>query len=169
MRVWKKTPEQAEQRRQYYQLRYAPIAKAHADERAKREPVRARAKVMRSSLCAAANLGVPADLSALTTTYIYEWLLRQPACPCCGVTFRTGIRLGTGQKCDASPSIDRFIPSRGYVLGNVSLICWRCNNLKRDATADELARVAEWMRRRSIELATFGNELPAESPAKEVA
>jgi hypothetical protein len=29
------------------------------------------------------------------------------------------------------------------------LICWRCNNLKRDATADELETIAQWMRQHS--------------------
>lgn len=44
-----------------------------------------------------------------------------------------------------SPSVDRFVPSMGYVIGNVHLICWRCNNLKRDATPEELLGVAQWM------------------------
>ena len=45
-----------------------------------------------------------------------------------------------------TPSLDRFIPSLGYVPGNVQVISWRANWLKNDATADELEKVARWMR-----------------------
>lgn len=45
----------------------------------------------------------------------------------------------------ASPSIDKFDPSKGYTLDNVALICWRCNNIKRNYKADDLRRVANWM------------------------
>lgn len=34
----------------------------------------------------------------------------------------------------------------GYVPGNVAVISWRANNLKRDASADELLRIAAWMK-----------------------
>ncbi len=43
----------------------------------------------------------------------------------------------------ASPSIDRINPALGYVEGNVRVISWRANNLRRDATAEELKLVAE--------------------------
>ena len=52
-----------------------------------------------------------------------------------------------GKPNNASPSIDRFSPTDGYVLGNVHVICWRCNNLKRDVTSDELLMVASWMKK----------------------
>ena len=42
---------------------------------------------------------------------------------------------------DNSPSLDRIDPSRGYVPGNVWVISWRANAIKRDATLDELRRL----------------------------
>ena len=42
-----------------------------------------------------------------------------------------------------SPSLDRIIPSLGYVPGNVRWISTRANILRRDATAQELALVAQ--------------------------
>jgi len=54
-----------------------------------------------------------------------------------------------GKKKNNSPSIDRIVPALGYVRGNVALLCWRCNNLKRDATAAELQKVVDWMKSRS--------------------
>ena len=46
---------------------------------------------------------------------------------------------------DDSPSFDCFMPALGYVRGNVSVMSWRANHLKNDATSDELRAVADWM------------------------
>lgn len=45
----------------------------------------------------------------------------------------------------ASPSIDRIVPELGYVPGNIAIISWRANDLKKDATADEMRRIADWI------------------------
>lgn len=45
-----------------------------------------------------------------------------------------------------SPSVDRKDPTIGYVPGNIQIISVRANQLKSDATADELQRVADWVR-----------------------
>lgn len=44
-------------------------------------------------------------------------------------------------------SLDRLIPSLGYVPGNVRIISNRANILKRDATVQELEAVVAYMRR----------------------
>jgi hypothetical protein len=41
--------------------------------------------------------------------------------------------------------VDRINPALGYVPGNIAVISWRANNLKRDAAAAELRRIADWM------------------------
>jgi hypothetical protein len=55
-----------------------------------------------------------------------------------------GYRLqgGEGLRHHASPSLDRIDTSKGYVPGNVWVISWRANNLKADATTDELILLA---------------------------
>lgn len=40
-----------------------------------------------------------------------------------------------------SPSFDRIVPSRGYVVSNLRVISWRANALRRDASVDEIRRV----------------------------
>lgn len=40
------------------------------------------------------------------------------------------------------PSVDRLIPERGYIKGNVWVISQRANTLKSNATSDELFKVA---------------------------
>ena len=62
-------------------------------------------------------------------------------CPVLGIPLRFGGEIGND-----SPSVDRFDNSEGYVRGNVYVISWRANNLKRDATIDELLRVVAYMR-----------------------
>lgn len=45
---------------------------------------------------------------------------------------------------DWSPSLDRIHSDKGYVPGNVIVVSMRANRIKSDATAAELARVAEF-------------------------
>lgn len=44
-----------------------------------------------------------------------------------------------------SPSLDRIVPERGYVLTNLRVISWRANLLKRDASVDEVKRILAYM------------------------
>ncbi len=145
-RKWRARPEIAEARRFDSRARYEPVdMAAKRREYAQRAPYKARATVMRGGLPQQAKKGVPAALGRFTVAFIEAWLQRQPTCECCGVAFRVAV-LVDGVKCDQSPSLDRFVPALGYVEGNVALLCWRCNNLKRDASAEELERVVRWMR-----------------------
>lgn len=49
---------------------------------------------------------------------------------------------GRGTWCPNSPTIDRIDNTLGYVPGNVWVISWRANELKGNATADELTKLA---------------------------
>lgn len=59
-----------------------------------------------------------------------------------------GIKLvkGEGRVTAASPSIDRIRPELGYVKGNIQIISFRANTIKSDATADELEKVAAFVK-----------------------
>lgn len=46
--------------------------------------------------------------------------------------------VGSRQEHDNSPSIDKIIPSRGYVKGNIRVISHRANSIKRDASLEEM-------------------------------
>lgn len=85
----------------------------------------------------ATKYGVPFDLDK---AYICSILT--DICPVFGQPF-----VWYGNKLSAfSPSLDRIVPSRGYVRGNVVVISQRANAIKSDATAEEIQAVADWLR-----------------------
>jgi len=45
-----------------------------------------------------------------------------------------------------SPSLDRLIPEKGYVEGNVVWVSMKANYIKSNATSEELIKVAEWLK-----------------------
>lgn len=56
-----------------------------------------------------------------------------------------GIEIALGGNTDNSPSLDRVVPSLGYVRGNVVVISNRANRIKNNASAHELHRIAEFL------------------------
>lgn len=93
-------------------------------------------KVLWENACARARrAGLPLDEIDWRTLGV------PGSCECCGV------KLVVGGGAD-SPSLDRVVPVEGYVYGNLAWLCKRCNSIKSDATADELERVANWLRKR---------------------
>lgn len=63
-------------------------------------------------------------------------------CPVLGMRLRPA----TGRASPASPSLDRINPRRGYVPGNVLVVSWRANELKKNSTPEELELVASFYR-----------------------
>ncbi len=59
--------------------------------------------------------------------------------------FGTKLQYGNGVLCDSSASIDRFDPKRGYVKGNVWIVCDKANRMKSDATLEEIVAVHTYM------------------------
>jgi hypothetical protein len=66
-------------------------------------------------------------------------------CPVLGIP----IKERSGRFHDSSPSIDRIIPSRGYVKDNVQIVSYRANRIKCHATLDELRRIVQYLERES--------------------
>ncbi len=67
-------------------------------------------------------------------------------CPILGIPLRWG-KPNRGDY--TSPSLDRIDSSKGYIPGNIQVISWRANVLKRDATIEELLLLGQWAIKRS--------------------
>lgn len=80
----------------------------------------------------AASLSLPFDIEP-------EDIVLPEVCPV------LGIKMVQGSGRESAPSLDRIIPSAGYVKGNIRVISFRANRLKSDATIDELRRVIAYM------------------------
>lgn len=84
--------------------------------------------------------GVP---FSLTNEYVYS--ITADVCPALSITLSFG---GTGKPVPGSASLDRLVPSAGYVVGNVAVISRRANMIKSDAALHEVEAVAAWLRSR---------------------
>ena len=56
---------------------------------------------------------------------------------------------GRGTRPDNIPTLDKIVPSLGYVPGNVAVISMRANRLKSDATVEEMQMILDWVREQS--------------------
>lgn len=87
----------------------------------------------------AVDSGLPFDLEE-TDIVIPEF------CPVLGIPLFWGHGRGRrGCNNPNSPSIDRLIPEKGYVKGNIKIISMRANRIKYNATAEELRKVADYV------------------------
>lgn len=70
-------------------------------------------------------------------------------CPVLGIKlFRGSVRANN------SPTIDRIDNSKGYIKGNVIVVSWRANNLKSDATLEELKALATFYETKAQEISS---------------
>lgn len=79
--------------------------------------------------------GVPFDIEL-------EDIIVPEVCPVLGMKLEQG-----GRGNPSSPSLDKLIPSLGYVKGNVRVISARANSLKNNATLEELRAIVAYMER----------------------
>lgn len=83
------------------------------------------------------RLGIPFNLTM-------EDFIVPERCPVFGTLLVSPMLSGRHASMNA-PSIDRVIPSKGYVKGNVRIISYRANLLKSDATLDELKKIVSYI------------------------
>lgn len=84
----------------------------------------------------AKKVGLPFNLEASD-------LVVPDMCPVLGMPLQ--INTSPGPKLN-SPSVDRIRPELGYVKGNVAVISMKANQIKNNATLEELEKVTEWLR-----------------------
>lgn len=127
--AWPTKEIQAEYMRKYY-LKNAEKIKAKSRETALKHPKRTMVNTAKKR---AAEAGVPFSL----TVNDFEI---PDKCPALGIPLVRG-------DYDAAPSLDRYDPKLGYVVGNVFVISNLANRIKNSATADQVEAVAVWMKK----------------------
>lgn len=68
-------------------------------------------------------------------------------CPCCGKIMVLTARRGNPD----SPSLDRLESTKGYIQGNIAVICTHCNTVKNNGTAAHHEQIAAWMRKMGLD------------------
>ncbi len=86
---------------------------------------------------------IPYDEDCLNADYLISIMPKDMVCPVLGEEMRFGIADDNGDY--QSPSLDKIIPSKGYVRDNVVWISARANMIKHDATPEEVMKVAKWL------------------------
>ncbi len=102
----------------------------NADYKKKRHRRDPRVRMLNSAKRTHKTKGVPFDLER-------EDIVIPTYCPVLGIE----LAVNDGAVGPNSPSLDKIIPSLGYVKGNVRVISHRANTIKSDATIDELRKV----------------------------
>lgn len=76
----------------------------------------------------------------ITSDYVKS--ITPDACPVFGTPF---VFTGNGKIGPRSATLDRLVPSKGYVEGNVVVISHKANMIKSASTSDDIRKVADWL------------------------
>lgn len=66
-------------------------------------------------------------------------------CPVLGLELK--VNWGKTPNTDRSPTLDRFVPSLGYVKGNIRVVSQLANRIKNSGTSEQVLAVGNWMRK----------------------
>jgi hypothetical protein len=80
------------------------------------------------------------DFNSIVELAIYLKSIAPRKCP----VFGRVLSAGDGSAHAWSPSVDRIVPSKGYVRGNIQVISYKANTMKQDATPEQLKQFAQW-------------------------
>ena len=87
----------------------------------------------------AKKYNVPHDI---TLEYLMNIFPSNNLCPVLGLPFEWGSKTHK----DMSPSVDRMIPEKGYVMGNINFISYKANRIKCDANIEILEKLIKYMK-----------------------
>lgn len=113
------------------------------EERCAADFILRRAMILRQGIVKRSkDKNLPCDSEILTVSYFDSLLRDNSFCECCGIKLDCSFK---NQVNDRSPTVDRVVPTLGYVISNVAIICWKCNAIKKDAALVELKNLLAWM------------------------
>jgi len=83
----------------------------------------------------------------LTFEYLKKIFPQDNKCPVIGVDFQFGYKNLDKKNTDFAPSLDRIVPEKGYVEGNVIVVCNIVNRVKSDSTTKILEKVFKFYKK----------------------
>ena len=135
-----------------YSKEHADEMSAYLTKRRAADPFRVTAIQMMAAIrFRTRQSGIPRDDTFLTVAMLTNLFERSPACSMCRVALDYGPK-GRGRGAqwrNNSPSVDRFVPERGYVVGNLDVLCRLCNTRKNNHTLESAKLLVEYLERRS--------------------
>ena len=84
------------------------------------------------------------DVKYLTVRRLFNMILKTKKCPVCKIPF---YHVDDSKYNLHLMSFDKFIPSKGYVRGNVLTICTRCNTHKKDFSLKDIIKMCKWIKK----------------------
>jgi hypothetical protein len=114
-------------RKKYWKKNRGRFVQRRKDEY---EALNTERRMFRAARCRALRDGIP-------FTILPEDIVIPEFCPVLGLR----LERAKGKATASSPSLDKIIPSLGYVRGNIWVISHRANTLKHDATLEELEKL----------------------------
>lgn len=79
-------------------------------------------------------------------THEYLESIATNRCPIFGIEFEWGTsNMGKGKTKPNCPTLDRIVPERGYVKGNVAFISYKANRIKDNGTMQDHYDIADWI------------------------
>ena len=120
-------------------IRYRDI---NPEEKARRKSIRDQRRIANPSHDMWTGAKQRAKENNLPFDLIESDIIVPEICPVLGIPLQIGI----GFRTDDSPSLDKIIPNKGYVKGNIKVISYRANRFKSDALLEEVEKVAAYMR-----------------------
>ena len=86
----------------------------------------------------------------LTSKYLKKIFPKNNKCPITGLNFQFGYKDKEKINKNNSPSLDRIIPSKGYVEGNVMVISDLMNRMKQDSTYEDIEKLYNFYKKLKI-------------------
>jgi hypothetical protein len=110
--------------------------------------------ILQATIARAKTRNIPCDSFEDLYNYLKP-IFDRGECEYCHKQLETGI--GKGKPSNNSPSIDRVIPHGGYWIGNVAILCNRCNCKKQDNTLQDFQNWASWMEEHMADFYAYYN------------
>ena len=98
-------------------------------------------RYLNNARCRARRDNLPFDI-----THEYLQSIATDECPVYGIVFEWGpSKLGKGYTKENCPNLDRIVPEKGYVKGNVAFISQKANRIKDNGTMQDHYAIADWI------------------------